>query len=121
MKLISMTTYNPVNGEITGTIKGDEFSVLMNKTAYCLNGSYSPQTHYVKNGEATERPRQSSMLRGMTLQNLPIPCKIYINGTEYDCEDGIAELSFNQPISYHIQVVAFPFLDWEVTFENQTQ
>lgn len=93
---------------------------LLESNELVVDRYYSGDEHYVNSGIIEKRPNQSTQLQGATLRNLPIPCQIYINGTMYECDDGIAELSFNQPTSYHIKVVAFPFLDWEVTIENQT-
>lgn len=120
IEIVSITNYDPETGAILGSITGDSLSVTANKTAHCVYGEYKSDTHYINNGVAKQRPNQSTVLQGSTLRNLPIPCQIYINGTMYECDDGVAELSFNQPTSYHIKVVSFPFLDWEVTIENQT-
>lgn len=119
--MISITNYDPETGAILGVITGDPLSVIANRTAYYVGGAYKPDTHYIKNGVATERLVQSTVLKGLTLRNLPVPCEIFINGAKYECEDSAATLEFDQPTSYHIKVVAFPFLDWEIIIENQTQ
>lgn len=92
----------------------------LNKDKQLMVGKANPDTHYIKNGQITERPIQQTKLNGLTLSNLPVPCTILINGTPYECESDTAELEFDQPTIYTIRVEAWPYQDFEVTYENQT-
>ena len=111
------------SGLITSHVEADEeaynFLVKSGKHLLETKERYSYATHYVKNNEVLERPLQATKLEGSTLKNLPKPCDILIENQMYKCTDGIAELEFDQPMTYHIIVMAFPFKDFEVTYENQ--
>ncbi len=75
-------------------------------------------THYVTDKAITPRPTQLTVLEGAILKNLPVPSEIYINNEVYQCDDEQVELEFDQPGTYQIKVVAFPYLDSEFTYEN---
>jgi hypothetical protein len=70
-------------------------------------------THYILNGEPTERPTQSTTLDARTLTGLPIPATLHIDGETYEVDDGTAELDFILPGTYRLRVVAWPYRDWE--------
>lgn len=108
------------NGRIIGnhSIPGEILD--LNPHMRLLEGSANPDTHFVKNGEITERPIQQTKLNGLTLTDLPVPCTILINGTPYECDSDTAELEFDQPTTYTIRVEAWPYQDWESTYENIT-
>ena len=46
---------------------------------------------------------------------LPKPCKVQVNGEDYQVKDGVFEWGTRLPGVYVVRVVAFPFLDWEGT------
>lgn len=78
-------------------------------------GEGDPTIHFVKAGEIVARPANTAALAGMTLQGLPVPCTITIDGTAHDCADDHCDLEFTQPGTYSVTVSAFPMLD--ATFE----
>lgn len=80
-------------------------------------GVANQATQYIKDGALLDRPANPAMLRGAGLVNLPAPCIITINGTEYPCGDTSAELDFTYPGIYRIKVSAWPYLD--AAFEVQ--
>ena len=45
------------------------------------------------------------------LENLPIPCQITVDTTLYECNEGVASISFDYPGTHTIRVIAFPYLD----------
>ena len=92
----------------------------LNKDKQLIVGKANPDTHYIKNGQITDRPTQQTKLNGLTLTDLPVPCTIHINGTPYECNSDTAELEFDQPTTYTIRVEAWPYQDFEVTYGNQT-
>lgn len=77
----------------------------------------SGDTHYVQNDQPTPRPTQATTLNGLTLENLPVPAQVTIDGVEYTTDAAEVELDFPLPGTYQIRVSAFPYLDWtgEVT------
>jgi hypothetical protein len=78
-----------------------------------VDGKWDSRTHYILNGEVTERPTQSTTLDGRTLTGLPIPATLHIDGETYEVDDGEAELDFILPGTYRLRVVAWPYRDWE--------
>ena len=80
-----------------------------------VRGVGDAKTDYVLAGVITPRPANTATLSGMTLQTLPSPCTITINGTAHDCTDDHCDLSFSQPGTYAVTVSAWPMLD--ATFE----
>lgn len=82
-----------------------------------VEGNWFEQDVYVLNGIVTPRPECPATISGNVLQNLPVPCKILINGKSYDCSDQTATLELAQPIKYAIVVSAFPYLDKEFVID----
>jgi hypothetical protein len=80
-----------------------------------LTGAGAPETHYVQGGAIVERPANTATLKGMELQNLPVPCTITLDGTDHACTDDSCELSFSHAGTYQVKVSAWPMLD--ATFE----
>ena len=68
-------------------------------------------THYILNGEVTERPASPVTRTDLTLLDVPTGSKLYINGESYDAA-GTVELEFPLPGTYRLRVECFPFLDW---------
>lgn len=121
---MSNTSKDYVEYDGTGLIIGswkvsDEIYDLNKYTKNLIEGVGTTNTHYVIDGEIAERPPQQTTLTNSTLTNLPTPCTISINGTLYNCTDDTAELYFNQPVLYTISVKAFPYLDFETTYDNR--
>jgi len=116
---MKISFYEP-NGFITGFLSSDEETIALNKSLQTnwIDGEWNGQTHYVLDNEATERPINPATLDNSTLSNLPVPCKISINGTEYDIDEPEVELDLPMSTVYKIQVIAFPYLDAE--FEIDT-
>ncbi|WP_159990796.1 hypothetical protein [Pelistega ratti] len=120
--MAKLINYDNETGRIISILDGDLGSVWLNRGEHFLLGVNADMSiHYVKNGIVTERPSQQTVLKNATLQNLPVPCEITINGKIYECTDDKAELEFNQLGTYEITVSAFPYLDWSITYENQAQ
>ncbi|WP_048769199.1 hypothetical protein [Oligella urethralis] len=113
-------TFYKDNGEIDGYIESsDPYQIEANKVGNWVMGKADPATQYIKNGQITDRPNQQTNLTGLTLTDLPNPCTIFINGQSYECESETAELEFDQPTIYTIRVEAWPYQDWETTYENK--
>lgn len=83
-------------------------------------GITTPDGLYMVGGVPTPRPAQATVLTGAALSNLPAPCTITINGTDYDCTEDHADLTFDQLGTYKIKVTAWPYLDKEFAYENKT-
>lgn len=116
----AITFYLP-NGEIDSVLTGDssviDATIPVSKLPH-VEGAWDRLTHYVVNGKAVERPVNPATLTDLTLTNLPVPCKIVINGTEYECDDSQVDLELPMVNEYLITVVAFPYLDAEFEIET---
>ena len=122
------TKYNAKTGMITWVISADE-GMLTENDFPNIPGAYDSSTHFVDVEAAPptikERPpmkiRQNKTeikADGADLvkfSKLPKPCKVQVNGEEYQVEDGVFEWGTRLPDVYVVRVVAFPFLDWEGT------
>lgn len=73
---------------------------------------------YMTQGAVQVRQPCPAVLTGLKLTTVPNPCLLYINNVAYPCESNTIELEFDQPISYAIRIVAWPFLDGEFFIEN---
>lgn len=105
------------SGRIICTCSLSEEIYELNKSKPMVEGSGDPQLHYVSNGEISLRPEQLTTLTGLTLNNLPTPCQIIIDGTSYEVDEPMVELEFDEPGTHNIKIVAFPHLDKEFTVE----
>lgn len=108
-------------GRETGRLHADPDTLALNAqhaTEPFVYGDYIDAEVYVDGATARPRPSQSTKLIGQTLTNLPVPCTITINDTEYPCNDTSAELAFDYPGKYRIVVRAWPHLDKEFEIEN---
>lgn len=116
---MNISIYEP-NGFITAVITADPQTIELNKQTHDLwiDGAWDKNTHYIKNNQALERPACPATLDGLTLRNLPTPCKIVINDKEYDVTDKTVTLEFDYPGKYLIKVIAFPYLYGEFEIET---
>jgi hypothetical protein len=101
------------SGEIVGhTVCSDDNAAITAKIeslGYLLVDSPpSGDTHYVLDGQVVERPQNPTQLSGMTLTAVPVGSAITIAGTDYACDDGTADLHFDQPGSYIVTVKCWP-------------
>jgi hypothetical protein len=114
-------TYYLPNGEIDSVLTGDasviEATIEVAELPW-IEGAWDRLTHYVLDNQAVERPVNPATLNNLTLQNLPVPCKIIINSTEYDCSESEIELELPMINEYLITVMAFPYLDAEFEIET---
>lgn len=118
---MSAISFYETDGRIVSQLSGDEVvidSTKENTKDLWIDGEWSGQTHYVLDGKATQRPINPATLDNLTLSNLPVPCKISINGTEYDIDESEVELDLPMVNEYLIRVIAFPYLDAEFTIET---
>lgn len=110
-----------MKGEIKYIVSGDDVVIqttLENSKDHFIDGSWEPDLFYVKDGQPIERPANTATLDGLVLHNLPTPCKMFINETEYHVEDSTVELELPMSAKYRIIIVAFPFLDAEFEIET---
>jgi hypothetical protein len=116
---MSLTFYR-TDGAINHVLSGDQSVIDLNKSTSSnwVEGAWDGETHYVLDGVATERPANPATLDGLTLNNLPVPCKIVINSTYYDCTDDTAELEFDYAGTYKVIIEAFPYLNAEFEIET---
>ena len=83
----------------------------------------NPQTHYVLDGEVTEKSELSATWSAETvaadgtaeivLSTLPIPCTVYVDGAAVVVEDGSLEFSTEAIGEYKIRVNEAAYLEKE--------
>jgi hypothetical protein len=101
----------------TGSVPGHMLDVQNIPEGGCrVDGAQgNPATEYVVGGAVVPRPANPTVLDGMTLKNLPVPCAILFEGVEHECTDSTCELSASHPGTYTVIVGAWPMV--EATFE----
>lgn len=107
------------NGFITHSYSVDGLTgiELLKQEPELRSGYARSDTHYEVDGVLSLRPEQLTVLSGFTLRNLPEPCQVIINGIPYEVNTKTLELEFDEPGTYSIKIVAFPYLDKEFTIE----
>jgi hypothetical protein len=78
-----------------------------------VDGKWDSRTHYILNGQATERPTSPVTLSGLTLQGVPAGSTLTIKGERYENVEGDVELEFPLPGTYRLRVECWPYKDWE--------
>lgn len=92
--------------------------VSSNGAAGYVDGSVDGRTQYVEEGRVKPRPESTAVLTGSMLSGMPVPSSISINRQEYLCNEGSAQLEFDQPGKYRVVVRAWPQMDKEFEIEN---
>ena len=77
------------------------------------DGVWDAYTHYILDGEPTERPDSPVTLSDLTLQGVPAGSTLTINGESYENVEGDIELEFPLPGAYRLRVECWPYQDWE--------
>ena len=107
-----VTYYLPDNGRITVNYTGQCLSEMddLHPNFGRVNGTFTFPTHYILDGEVTERPASPVTRTDLTLLAVPEGSTLWINGESYAAE-GEVELEFPLPGTYRLRVECFPFLD----------
>ncbi|VEB43007.1 Uncharacterised protein [Chromobacterium violaceum] len=110
MEKISIIEYDEETGCILqiGVAPRENVEVEFAMGKPLLQGEADPLTQYIAGGEIAPRPANPTRLDGMVLRDLPAPCRLILDGVEYNCDDAECELSFALPGLHHIQVDAWP-------------
>jgi hypothetical protein len=84
-------------------------------------GDYPLHRMMVVDGAVIPFPEQATVYdpATTTLKNLPAPCSVRINCTEYECNESECTINFDQPGEYHIRITAPLYQDKELTVEYQ--
>jgi hypothetical protein len=111
----TVTEYDPATGQLGmswgySTLEGLELNVR--EGMGYVDGKWDSRTHYILNGEVTERPASPVTRTDLTLQGVPNGATLWINGERYEAE-GEIELEFPLPGSYSLRVECWPYKDWE--------
>jgi hypothetical protein len=117
---MSISFYN-ARGEVTGVVSGDLSVITTTKELSenpWVDGDYLNKPVYVLNGEVLNRPDNPATVSGLTLENVPVPTTLIINGTSYEINESTVELEFNQPSTYSVVLKSWPYLDKEFVIEN---
>lgn len=118
--IMAISFYNS-RGEVTGVVSGDECVLTTTKELSetpWVYGDFFGKPVYVLNGEVVSRPENPATVSGQTLENVPAPATVIVNGTRYETNESRVELGFSQPGTYAVKVVAWPHLDKEFSIEN---
>jgi len=117
--MINAIIYNRHGGHITQSIQAtgsDPVAVETTEIGYIETSVFiqnASDSHYVREGLLIERPSQQTNMVGLLLQDLPIPCTIYVQGGVYPCVDPTCQLDFTYPGRYMVMVTSWPFKDVE--------
>lgn len=132
---MNILIYNNASGEILRScyIGSDDplISVVTEGGEAYIEGNCDDRQFYVLEDTIIHRPAQQTTLSNTpiiangvdsgVLQNLPIPCTVFIENTAYEVTDGLLEFTLNLPGIYSIRVTnCFPYLDKEFTCEGIT-
>jgi len=127
-----ITIYNAM-GKITQTIgsSADIGAEFLSEVLY-VEGIYSSETHYIDTDTRTTAAMKviPAILTSATitangtdatsLTNLPDPCTVTFTGPGINIASevtgGTATFTTDTPGTHTVKVVAFPYLDWEGTF-----
>lgn len=113
-------SYYDEQGRITGDVTGDEAAIELTKqltTLPWVDGDWLGKPVYVLNGVVTDRPVCPAVLNGLVLSNLPVPCVLDINGTQYNVDQSEVTLDLGTG-HFVIKVIAFPYLDGVFNVDN---
>jgi hypothetical protein len=132
----SISFYDEV-GKITGELSGDSvaYEISGDHPAFpdittqglppfptgkrlWVEGAWFDKPVCVVDGAVVNRAPMPATLSGNVLNNLPVPCEIKVNDSTYYCDESSATLEFNQPGTYAITVIAWPYLDGEFEIVN---
>ncbi|MBM2883900.1 hypothetical protein JFK97_05810 [Chromobacterium phragmitis] len=117
---MEIVQFDPETGRIiqTGTSRPENIEIDRAHGQSIIEGIADALTEYVRNGAIAPRPASPARLDGMTLRDLPVPCRIIIDGQSYDCADAECALSFAHPGLHVVSVEAWPAQS--ATFEVAT-
>jgi hypothetical protein len=110
----TVTEYDPATGQLGmswgySTLEGLELNVR--EGMGYVDGKWDSRTHYILNGQATERPTSPVTLSDLTLLGVPAGSTLTINGERYDNVTGDVELEFPLLGTYRLRVECFPYKD----------
>lgn len=116
MNLVKLTKYDKQTGRVLFSMDVIPTQVELHAEDSC-EGAVNGLTHYIVNGVAVPRPKMGLVRNGSKINNLPVPCQIFINNAVYDWDDSGIDLDLTYPGVYKITVRAFPFIEesFEIT------
>ena len=114
-----ITVYDPVTGRIleTHASPGEISLPNLGQVSVPLEADFRNQ--YIVREKVQDRPTFSLTLDGKYLKGVPKGASVTIEGTVYTADGSRIELEFSHPGTYKIGVSMFPYMDEEVTYENQ--
>lgn len=111
--MIEYTEYDPASGRVKWLVATDTTPWQLADGVSAVLGSWDGADYYVVNGQAVERPTQSTTLTGTIISNMPIPATLLVDGARIEVDDGKAELELLLSGAYKLRVEAWPYKDWE--------
>jgi hypothetical protein len=127
LNAVDACRYDPATGAIVNTYHIAEAQVRtwIANGEPVVEGAGSLDKHWVKDGAVVAKAPCPAKLDGLTLSDLPVPCRLQIGmaidtprgpallhdpAGFYDCTDGVAELTFPSPGRYIVEVTSVGFL-----------
>lgn len=119
--------YENLTGKITktGRCPVDMVALQAGDGRTVIEGTANDLTEYVVAGAVTPKPAMPVVIDKTevtadgvdtaTMTGLPDPCTLRVQGENHLVEGGEAEVSFDLSGQYVVKIVAFPYLDFEVT------
>lgn len=109
------------DGRIHTVISGDDVAIeatIQNITEQWVDGNWFEKNKYIFNGQVLDRPENTTIVSGLTMNNVPVPATVFIDNVPYKTNEATIELEFSFPGTHKIRVVSFPYLDAEFEIEN---
>lgn len=124
MSSISTLFVTDADGRIIKCVSGPETQIVHQEESQddqvpglILPGAYPANvasTHYVSGQRLVERPTMTLQVQGMKVSGIPVGAVLTIEGRQYPCHDGMAELSFAYPGRYRIGVACWPYRETSI-------
>lgn len=80
-----------------------------------IAGAFSSDDYIIRENVPVTRPTAPVVIDGLILRGLPIPCVLVVEGQQYACDDGVAEIEFTHPGPYEVRIEAAGFKPRTVT------
>lgn len=80
-----------------------------------IAGRFDSERFRIVGGQAAPLREMAPVIDGYTVANLPVPCRVTVEGTRYRIDDGVLELAPNLPGPYLLEIEAVGYTRCEVT------
>jgi hypothetical protein len=121
--VINAFIYDSQNGEIIRSFFSTDVEAIalnLGDGEQAIGIDATINNPYVLNGALAERPQNPATLNGIVIENIPVGAIVSFDGQSFAVNDGTAELQFQFPGTYTVEVACFPYLtkNFEVGYEG---